>query len=460
MRWSDCGNGFECGTVVVPRDYADPGAGTILLALIRLPAIDPAHRIGSLVVNPGGPGASGVDFVRNDAASLFPDAIRERFDIVGFDPRGVARSTPIRCVDNLDHFLAADPNPDTPAELATLLDGERSFVAGCERRDGDLLPYVGTLNVARDVDRIRSAIGDPALTYVGFSYGTLIGSIYADLFPDRVRALVLDGAIDPTVDLAHLREGQAVAFEGALDRFLADCARRTTCAFHNGGRPGPAFDALMRRIDVRPLPAILLRDSRPVGPTFAWDAVIGSLYAPQGWPLLAEALALAQQGDGSYLLALADPLNGRNPDGSYSNLVDANSAVTCLDFPGPRNAAAYEAEVPRFTALAPRLGALFAYNDVDCAFWPVPPARVPAPASGVGAPPILVVGSTGDPATPYAWAVALAHQLVSGVLITRTGEGHTGYAFSACVRAAADTYLLSLRPPAPGTTCPTSPGGP
>ena len=457
VSWSDCGNGFECGNVLVPLDYGDPAGGTVLIALIRLPATDQADRIGSLIVNPGGPGESGVDFVRDAAGLLFPDAIRARFDIVGFDPRGVGRSSPIRCVDNLDHFLAADANPDTPAELATLLAGERTFVAGCERRNAAMLPAVGTENVARDLDVIRGAVGDRALTYIGFSYGTLIGSIYAGLFPDRIRALVLDGAIDPTVDLAGLRKAQAVAFEGALDRFLADCSRRTACPFQNGGKPGPAFDALMRRIDASPLPATLLNDPRPVGPTYAWGAVLGALYAPQGWSILAQALTLAQRGDRSYLLALADPLNGRNPDGSYSNLIDADSSVTCLDFPGPRDPTAYETEARSFAKVAPRLGSLFAYNDIECAFWPVAPDRTPAAATAPGAPPILVVGSTGDPATPYAWAQALARQLGSGVLLTRTGEGHTGYAFSGCVRTAVDAYLLNLALPPTGTTCPTGP---
>lgn len=455
VRWSDCGRGFQCGTVLVPLDYAQPGAGRLQLAVVRLAALDSAHRIGSLVVNPGGPGESGTDFVRDGAQILFSKEIRQRFDIVGFDPRGVNLSSPVRCVDDLEHFLAFDLTPDTPAELAALLEGERTFAEGCQRRNGDLLPFLGTENVARDLDRIRAALGDAKLTYIGFSYGTLIGSLYAQAFPERIRALVLDGVVDPTLDLAHLREAQAVAFEGALKRFLADCARNTTCAFYHGGKPGPALDALMRRIEKEPLPVTSIRDKRDVGPGYAWGAVLGALYARQTWPILAEALATAEQGDGSLLLLLSDPLNGRSANGGYSNLVDANRAVTCLDFPGPRDPAAYEAEAKRWAREAPHFGALVAYSSIGCAFWPVPPGRQPAAVSAPNAPPIVLIGTTGDPATPYAWAVALNHQLSSSVLITRKGEGHTGYAFSACVQAAANAYLLDLTVPEVGLTCKT-----
>ncbi len=246
IGWSDCGSGFECGQVLVPRDYAAVGGPSLIVSVIRLPALDRTHRIGSLVVNPGGPGAS--------------------------------RSSEVRCVDDLDHFLAVDSAPDTQAELATLLDGERAFAEGCQRRNADLLPVLGTENVARDLDRLRVALGDDKLTYVGFSYGTLIGALYAQMFPDRIRALVLDGAVDPSLDLAALSEGQAVGFEAALGRFLADCARNRSCPFHHGGRPGPAFDRLIARIEAKPLPATRLRDSRLVGPGYAWNGLAAASY--------------------------------------------------------------------------------------------------------------------------------------------------------------------------------------
>jgi len=451
--WSDCGNGFECGQILVPRDYATAGGPSLIISVIRLPATDRAHRIGSLVVNPGGPGASGVDFVRRAADRVFAAGVRSRFDIVGFDPRGVNRSSEIRCIDDLDHFLAVDSTPDTPAELTTLLDGERAFAEGCQRRNADLMPVLGTENVARDLDLLRAALGDAKLTYVGFSYGTLIGALYAQMFPAHIRALVLDGAVDPSLDLAALSEGQAIGFEGALGRFLADCARDRSCPFHHGGKPGPALDRLMRQIETAPLPATRLRDSRRVGPGYAWSGIVGALYSRGSWPLLAAGLALAEAGDGSLFLLLADPLNGRSSDGGYSNLIDAHRAVVCVDFPAPRDPAAYEARAKAWARKAPHFGALLAFSDVGCAFWPIPSTRKPAPVSAPGAPPIVVIGSTGDPATPYPWSVALSRQLQSSILITRRGEGHTGYASSPCVAQAANAYLVDLKVPKRGLTC-------
>jgi pimeloyl-ACP methyl ester carboxylesterase len=453
VPWSDCGRGFECGSVDVPRDYADPRGPVVRLALIRLRASDPKHRIGSLLVNPGGPGESGIAFVRAGAEEIFGPEILARFDIVGFDPRGVGSSTPIRCLDTLDHFIPQDATAATPAGLADLLGGAKTFAQQCGQRNADLLPHLSTADVARDLDQIRAAVGDARLTYLGFSYGTLIGLDYASLFPTRIRALALDGVVDPSLGEAAFREDQAVAFEGALDRFLSRCAAQASCAFHSEGRPGPAFDALMRQIERHPLATPRLKNRESVGSTQAWDAVTQSLYAQAAWPVLAEALAEARAGDGSLLLLLGDPLRGRGPDGSYSNLADVYSAVTCLDWPSPRDPAAYSAMARRFTAVAPRFGRLLAFNDVDCAYWPVSPARVPAPVAAPGAPPIVLVGSTGDPATPYAWAQAVARQLPSAVLVTRVGEGHTGYAVSACVREAVDAYLLDRAVPAAGLRC-------
>ena len=453
LSWTDCGLGFECGIVDVPLDYAAPTGPIMRLALIRLRATDPAHRIGSLLVNPGGPGESGIDFVRQDAAAVFSSKLLARFDIVGFDPRGVGASTPIRCVDNLDHFIPADATGSTPAGLADLLAGARSFAQQCGQRNAAVLPYLATENVARDVDQIRAALGDAKLTYLGFSYGTLIGEDYASLFPSHVRALVLDGVVDPSLDEAMFRQDQAVAFDGALHRFLADCAARVTCAFHAGGRAASAFDALMLEIRRRPVPTPRLANREPVGPTQAWEAITQSLYSRAAWPILATALAEARAGDGSLMLLLGDPLRGRNPDGSYSNLSDAYDAITCLDWPAPRDPAAYGALAARFTRVAPRFGRLVAFNDVECAYWPIGPVRIPGPVSAPYAPPIVLVGSSGDPATPYAWAQAVARQLTSAVLVTRVGEGHTGYLASACVRKAVDAYLLERTVPATGLRC-------
>jgi pimeloyl-ACP methyl ester carboxylesterase len=407
-----------------------------------------------LFVNPGGPGASGVEFVRQGAeADLFSEDLRERFDIIGFDPRGVNSSTAIRCIDNLDPQAALDPSPDDAAELRALVDSARDYAGQCAKRNDATLPYLSTDAVARDLDALRAAVGDEKLTYLGFSYGTLIGSTYAELFPDHIRAMALDGAIDPSLDLEQLRAGQARAFEDALASFLDDCADTTSCAFHEGGRTAKAFDALMASIESEPLPATLLRDPRTIGPGIAWYSVLGALYADESWPTLAASLALAKRGDGSLMLAIADPYRGRKPNGSYSNLQDAYTANICLDYPAPTEVTVYSAWAKRLASSAPHFAQLTAFNDLACAFWPVPAQRTPKAVSATGAPPIVVVGSTGDPATPYPWAVALSKALDSGVLITREGEGHTGYHASSCVGEAVDAYLIELEVPRDGLTC-------
>ena len=391
---------------------------------MKLPATDPRGRIGSLIVNPGGPGASGVEFVRESAdADVFPAALRKHFDIVGFDPRGVNSSTAIRCIDNLDERAAIDPSPDDAAELKALVDSARAYAAACARRNEATLPYLSTDAVARDLDAIRSAVGDKQLTYLGFSYGTLIGATYADLFPDHIRAMALDGAIDPALDLEQFRFGQAKGFEGALTRFLDDCAARTSCPFHENGKTVQAFNALMASIDAEPLRALRVNDSRRIGPGIAWFSVVAALYSKESWPTLAASLALAKRGDGSLMLLIADPYRGRKANGSYSNEQDAYTANTCLDFQAPTDVKVYTAWAMQMEVAAPHFAQLVAYNDLPCAFWPVPAERTPKAVSAKGAPPIVVVGSTGDPATPYGWAVTLSKELDSGVLITRREKG-------------------------------------
>ena len=290
------------------------------------------------------------------------------------------------------------------------------------KRNEATLPYLSTDAVAQDLDVIRQALGDKKLTYLGFSYGTLIGSSYAERFPDRIRAMVLDGAIDPSLDLEHLRAGQADGFEKALTSFLDDCAAKTRCAFHEKGKSVAAFDALMASIEAKPLPARLDRDGRQVGPFVASYAVLAALYDRDTWPILASSLELAKRGDGSLLLQIADPYQGRNPNGSYSNQHDAYTANTCLDFAAPTDVATYTAWAKGLEASAPHFAGLIAYNDLACAFWPVAAQRTPAAVTAAGAPPIVVVGTTGDPATPYAWAEALADELDSGVLVTHEGR--------------------------------------
>jgi pimeloyl-ACP methyl ester carboxylesterase len=451
VRWTNCGRRFQCATLRLPRDYHDPAAGSLDVAIIRLPATDQSERIGSLIVNPGGPGGSGIELVR-ESASAFPSALRKQFDLVGFDPRGVNTSSPVRCIDDLDSVAALDPSPDNQKELDSLVDQAKAYAAACAKRNASLLPYLSTDAVVDDLDQIRQAVGDDKITYLGFSYGTLIGSMYADRYPDHIRAMVLDGALDPSLSEVQLRTGQAKAFEAELGRFLKSCAKRASCRFHEGGNSAKAFDALMAKIDKKSLPTPRVSDRRQVGPGLAFSAVLGSMYNKASWPSLEAGLALAKRGDGSILILLADPFRGRKPNGTYSNQSDAYFANTCLDFPVSTDVADYKKLSDTLRKVAPRLRAA-AYNDLTCAFWSVPAQRTPAPAKGTGAPPIVVVGSTGDPATPYAWAKSLAKQLESAVLVTRKGEGHTAYLVSSCVQKAVDAYLLKLAVPKAGLVC-------
>jgi pimeloyl-ACP methyl ester carboxylesterase len=456
LAWTACGAPFECGTVRVPIDYSHPTSGSIELALIRLPATGPGPRLGDLLTDPGGPGDSGVAFVRDAGQTVFSARLRAQFDIIGFDPRGVGASDPVECVDGatMDRLIALDPNPDTSAERQALIAGAKTFDAGCEAQSGALLPFMSTLDAAKDMDRIRAALGDATLTYLGFSYGTFLGSTYADLYATRVRAFVLDGAVDPTLSFTDSLAAQAESFEGALSRFLAACATSPACAFSNEGRPQAAFASLMARIDQAPLPALRSGDPRPVGPGETLTAIAAALYDQTSWPILAQGLAAAQGGDGSILLALADAYDQRAPDGTFTNIAAANTAVTCADSTVPTSVATYEQLAQTLEARAPWFGASEAYSGLQCAFWPFHPSHGPVVPRARGAPPIVVIGTTGDPATPYAWAVKVAADLQSGVLLTRTGEGHTAYGGkSACVDAAVDAYLISLIVPKAGTVC-------
>jgi pimeloyl-ACP methyl ester carboxylesterase len=380
--------------------------------------------------------------------------VRNRFDIVGFDPRGVGKSSPVRCATSaqLDAFLSPDPSPDTPAELAQLVSAARAFAAECAKRSGPLLSHIGTRDAARDMDILRAAVGDEKLTYLGKSYGTYLGALYADLFPQHVRALILDGAVDPTVDTQTLGRVQARGFEVALQAFLDDCAKSATCDFGTAPDIRGRFDALLANIDGQPLRT---DEARSVGPDETFYAVAEALYSRQyGWPALRLALAQAAAGDGTGLLSLFDRYVDRDSAGNYSNLIESYTAISCIDRPSPRDLAAYQADARAQSAESPHFGVAAAFSGLPCAFWPVPPVGGPAPLPARGAPPILVMGTTRDPATPLVWAQALAKQLESGRLLTFNGDGHTVYGDgNACVDNAGNAYLIDLKVPATGKRC-------
>ena len=450
--WKPCEDGFECAVLPVPLVEGDAAAGTVDLALTRRPAPDRARRLGSLVVNPGGPGASAIGFLQAAWTSI-PERVRARFDLVAFDPRGVGRTAPVRCgtTAQLDAYFRIDPSPDDAAELTALQRGNTAFVAGCEQRAGDLLEHVSTADAAADLDRVRAAVGDQRLTYLGYSYGTSIGAAYLDAYPRRVRAMVLDGALDPALTWEGLLRGQSSGFDDALDAFLTDC-QRTGCAFRQAveGDLGEAYDALAARVDRTPLPA----GGRSLGPgEFSLGVGAGLYDRAQGWPLIASALSDAQGGDGRVLLALSDGYLRRDDQG-YANISEANTAVNCLDRSWPRDRAAYVALAERVRKDSPRFGPAIALSGLSCADWPVPARGTPHRVRGTGAPPVVVIGTTGDPATPYAWSVRLARQLDRGVLLTHVGEGHTVYRADApeCLLDPVDAYLVKGRVPS-ATRC-------
>ncbi len=453
LHWTSCDRTFQCAHLRVPLDDSQPTGPTITLALARLPAKGPGKRLGSLLVNPGGPGASGVQFVEQSATTL-PAAIRARFDIVGWDPRGVGGSAPVSCTSNLDSYYDLDFAPQTDVERQALDAGVQALVNECQAKNAADLPYLSSERTAGDMDRIRAALGDPKLSYLGFSYGTYLGSLYADRFPTHIRAMVLDGAVDPALSAADQQIQQAVGFEQDLDMFLQSCSADTTCAFHSNGDAGAAYDQLRAQLDHTTLPAVDAGKGRSLDGTEFDIGVTQFLYAGKtAWPSLGQSLEAAAKGDGSALLMSSDQYTGRSPNGTYDQSLESFLAIGCLDGPDVGGLAGLSAIEAQAAQAAPRLGASVVNNSLACAVWPVPVQAAAVPHA-VGAPPIVVVGNTNDPATPYAWAQGLAHELSSAVLLTVNSDQHTAYASgNSCVDAAVNRYLLSLTPPAAGTHC-------
>lgn len=449
INWSGCGQGFECGTLSVPLDYSNPGARKISLSLIKKPKTGSAPRIGTVLYNPGGPGESGVDYLRNDDSI---NGLAQHFDVVAWDPRGVGASTPVTCVDNatLDTYLALDGVLDDAQEKSDAVQADKDFAAGCEKRSGSLLPFMDSASTARDMDQIRAAVGDAKLTYIGFSYGTYLGQWYAHLFPTHVRALALDGVVDPGVSANDANLRQVVGFEQNLQAFLSDCRSKPTCLYGRSGDPAAKLNALMARLDTTPIPV----GSRQLTRNLAMTGVLQSLYGQDLWPYLDQALVAADRGDGRILLFLADFYNKRNSDGTYTNLINGAYASTfCLDFPSPANVSYYDALTSSYQQASAFFGAWFQYSNLQCGLWPahLKGSHTPLPIND--APPILLVGGTNDPATPYADSQSVNRQISGSVLLTRQGNGHTSYGSSPCSHAATDAYLISLTLPAAGTTC-------
>ncbi|MFB6630687.1 alpha/beta hydrolase [Streptomyces sp. NPDC056362] len=457
LKWRDCGvEGFQCATLRAPLDYAKPDGEAIDLAVSRVRATGPGKRLGSLLVNPGGPGGSAVGYLQGYAGIGYPAPVRARYDMVAVDPRGVARSEPVECLTGpqMDAYTQVDQTPDDTAETNLLSAAFKDFAAGCVKKSGQVLPHVSTVEAARDMDLLRAVLGDAKLTYVGASYGTFLGATYAELFPDRVGRLVLDGAMDPSLSALELNRDQTGGFETAFRAFAADCVRMKDCPLGTGSveAAGAAMRKFFRDVDARPVPT---GESRELGESLATTGVIAAMYDEGAWPQLREALGRAKAGDGSGLLALADSYYEREADGTYANLMSANAAVNCLDLPpaftGPADV---QKAVPSFEKASPIFGEGLAWAALNCTYWPTPPTGRPHRITAEGAAPILVVGTTRDPATPYHWARSLAEQLSSGTLLTYEGDGHTAYGRgSDCIDTAINTYLLEGTPPQDGKRC-------
>jgi pimeloyl-ACP methyl ester carboxylesterase len=433
----------------VPLDYSQTGGRTISLALSRKRATG-SNRIGSLLLNPGGPGESGIEFLQGDIASLAN--LNKRFDVVSWDPRGVAASTPVTCVDGptMDTYLSIDSVLDDPQEKQTAIQVDKDFAAGCQSRSGDLLPFMDSASTARDMDQIRAALGDAKLTYLGFSYGTYIGQWYAHLFPTHVRALSLDGVVDPTVSANDSLLGQLLGFEQNLQAFLADCRAKASCRYRQNGDPGTKLTALMNRLDATPLKV----GNRQLTRSLAMTGVLQALYSQSLWTYLDQGLTAADQGNGQILLLIADLYNHRNPDGTYSNLFNgAFDSAYCLDFPASPDIATYDSLLPAYSKASPFFGPWSQYSNLQCGLWPAKSKNKQEPLTVQGAPPILLVGGTNDPATPYAEAQNVNKQIAGSVLLTRQGNGHTSYDSSDCSHNAEDSYLIDLTLPAAGTIC-------
>ncbi|HXH81111.1 alpha/beta hydrolase [Nocardioides sp.] len=453
LDWEECEGDLECATLTVPLDYADAEGETIEVALLKVPAR--GDRQGSLVVNPGGPGAPGTDYAAA-ASRVFREPLLRAFDIIGFDPRGTGESAPIDCLtdEQLDAYLASDPNPDTAAEEEAYAEIVQEFGQGCAERSGDAVNHVSTIEAARDMDVLRAALGESTLTYLGASYGTKLGATYAELFPDKVGRLVLDGAVDVSLDNRQLGIEQAAGFETALRSYIQNCIDTAeTCFLGDSVDEGLAtIDELLVQIEADPLPA---DDDRELQIGNAFYGIVTPLYNRDYWFLLSAALRSALDGSGTALMELADIYASRGPEGYTDNSSEAIFAINCLDDPSSVGFDEVDDElVADFEEASPTFGSIFAWSLTGCSGSQGTTTEAPIEIRAEGAAPILVVGTTRDPATPLKWAEALAEQLETGVLLRRDGDGHTAYnSGNECIDTAIESYLLEGDVPADPTDC-------
>ncbi|WP_104182001.1 alpha/beta hydrolase [Arthrobacter sp. B0490] len=455
VLWEDCEGSFSCATIEVPLDYSDPGRSSIDIAAIRSDATGEAQ--GTILVNPGGPGGSGVNIVKDSLDYVTSERLREDYDVLGFDPRGVNRSSAVKCYTDAEQDGARQETypADAPEDelLALMIADAQEYADLCAERSGELLGFVDTESAARDMDILRALVSDEKLNYLGFSYGTQLGATYADLFPERVGRLVLDGAIDPSLSNENITLGQAGGFERAVRAYVAACQQGSECPYTGSVDDGVRqIQDLFAAVEREPLTA---EDGRVVPISTFVQGFILPLYDNGNWPTLTQAVTAALAGDPNSMLYLADLSAERRPDGTYAtNATAAFLAVNCLDYPTTNDPAQMRADEQELVAASPTFGRFLAYGGITCAPWKYPPVLGPAPLRAAGADPIVVIGTTGDPATPYEWSTALAEQLESGVHVTWQGEGHTAYGRSNdCILDLVDSYFIDGTVPADDSRC-------
>jgi pimeloyl-ACP methyl ester carboxylesterase len=452
--WEPCESGnFQCAKVSVPLNYAEPDGEKIQIAALKAPST--GTKTGTLLVNPGGPGGSGYDFVKDAAATHFSQPVRAAYDVVGFDPRGVKRSSPVKCMTDAERDASRSKiyALETDAGLAAALADNKVIAAQCAEQTGPVLGHIDTVSSAKDLDILRAVVNDSKLNYLGYSYGTFLGSTYASLFPENVGRMVLDGALDPSISNEELTSGQAVAFEKAIRSYVTDCLEESSCPLSGSVDAGVGqIRDLISSVQETPRTA---KDGRLVNANTFVSGLITPLYNDESWPALTQSLEAAMAGDVSLMLRLADLGADRGPNGQYtSNSTFAFNAINCLDYPMVSDTAGMRADEERLRQASPTLGYFFAYGGTNCVDWPYDSVRTPAPVEYSGESPIVVIGTTGDPATPVEWASSLRKQLGNASLLTWQGEGHTAYGrANSCLEDAVDSYLVNGKLPADNTVC-------
>jgi pimeloyl-ACP methyl ester carboxylesterase len=447
LQWQSCYENYQCAELLVPIDYTNLSTGTFNISVLKYPTTN-KKKFGSLIVNPGGPGGSGVDYAYA-AEYLFGPAILNAYDIVGFDPRGVSRSEPIICLTDkeLDANYASDAKPDNEKEFVQTQIDSKKFIKQCEEKNEHLTSF-STANAARDMDILRQAVGDKQLNYMGKSYGTFLGTLYAQFFPDKVGRMVLDGAVDPSISDFRQSLTQAIGFDKAFAAFAADCNKRSNCPLPKDKDAASEFmKQLYKQAEKKPLAT--KSNNRVLSESLMVLGTASALYdSSTGWPDLRKAIAEVKNGEGETFLKLADEYTGRLEDDTYrSNEFDSAAIIDCLDFTDVRTIEEMKNDARVFDEKAPLFGPYLAYSGLGCKYFDTPKTTEIAPTKTAN--PIVIIGTTGDPATPYQWAQGLNKLLTNSVLLSLTGNGHTGQGQgNTCVDSQVDDFYLKKAIPA------------